>query len=191
MLWNPYVTQTVSLDYLCKMALVENLKYIAHLRVPKTLTFKMRPSERKNNLVLIQRPRELQKKNHWSALFQKWLFGPCNWHNTWREASAVVHKNVLWGIQYFVFTEVTIRSVPYVQFWRVRKDGFVLNENYYCLQLPYVASFNARALSSWSSLHCGCVWINSGFIIQLIIRQFDQIDLVSSASNMAFPFLKM
>ena len=54
--------------------------------------------------VLIQRPGELQKKiNHWSALFQKWLFAPCNWHNAWREASVVVHKNVWCGIQYFVF----------------------------------------------------------------------------------------
>ena len=140
---------------------------------------------------MIQRAGKLQKKkiNHWSALFQKWLFAPCNWHNTWREASAVVHKNVLWGIQYFVF-KWQFRSVPYVQFWRVRKDGFVLNDNYCCLQLPYVASFNARALSSWSSLHCGCVWINSGFIIQLITPQFDQIDLVSSAGNMDFSVRK-
>ena len=35
---------------------------------------------------------ELQKKNYWSALFQKWLCAPCNWHSTWREVSTVVHE---------------------------------------------------------------------------------------------------
>ena len=37
-------------------------------------------------------PELLQKKNYWSALFQKWLCGPCNWHSTWREVSTVVHE---------------------------------------------------------------------------------------------------
>ena len=39
---------------------------------------------------------ELQKTNHWSALFQKWLCASCYWNSTWREVFAVVHENLLW-----------------------------------------------------------------------------------------------
>ena len=37
---------------------------------------------------------EVQKSgiNNWSALFQKWLCAPCNWHSTWREVCCSPRK---------------------------------------------------------------------------------------------------
>ena len=212
MLWNLYVTQTVSQDYRLCWRLSKNK---IHSLLRKIKKHSPLPSSKNPHF---------QNEAKCTILFVKISFICVRGKITlfWYRGQGNSKKKIITGQRYFkngclrhvtrtqhmatslscspqkhfvrntvLHLQVTIRSVTYVQFWRVRKDAFVLNDNYCCLQLPYVANFNARALSSWSSLHCGCVWINSGLIIQLIIRQFDQIDLVSSASKMAFPFVKM